>query len=570
MRVSRRVCLLVLVGAVAIALVVWYTHIRKPSVEKTIEPGSLERASERVLGFFGPSEDEEEKQDVGKLYAILMQEQMSSWEKRDKREPKELISVLRSEPNAVGRVRAALALGQIGGKAAVEALIEALQDRRAIVRVAAASALQELKDKRAIDPLRKLAKTDKSPGVRSAAVGALAEIGADDAVEVLINALGDKDETVRKSALSRLSYDERYKGDKRVVDAFIKALQTDPSPWVREEAARALCILNDPRVVPALIEALNEENFYIRIYAARALGRIGDRRAVEPLAKILSREVVREGSDMPSQVSFLSTVADSLGEIGDSRAVTPLIQALYHKEQTVRTGAAKAPQPPVPVGGIRTSAAEALLKLDVTGAEGELVQALQNVSEDVLPYVARMLGNARAQTAVEPLIRLMQTSKGETRKEAAAALGNIRDTKAVAPLIEVLNDPFPSVRKSSAVALGKIGDKSAIEPLKPLLKDSNEGVQLAATVALNTIGDNSTKELLEKLLNEDYDNEACDLLVELRNYFVVPHLLTLISGAKRDVALYYLREISGQDYQYDVNKWREWWEQHPNNPNKKK
>jgi HEAT repeat protein len=141
--------------------------------------------------------------------------------------------------------------------------------------------------------------------------------------------------------------------------------------------------------------------------------------------------------------------------------------------------------------------------------------------------------------------------------------------KAVAPLIEVLNDPIPSVRKSSAVALGKIGDKSAIEPLKPLLKDSNEGVQLAAAVALNSLGDNSTKELLEKLLNEE-DSEAIRLLAELRNYLVVPHLLTLISGDKRDTALYYLREISGQDYQYDVNKWREWWEQHPNNPNKKK
>jgi HEAT repeat protein len=557
MRVFRRVYFIVLAVAVVIAVVAWYAYIRELSPKETTKAGSLEGTKE-----------EEENQDEAKLEAIIVQEQMSSWEKRDKRESKELISVLRSEPNAVGRVRAALALGQIGGEAAVEALIEALQDRRAIVRVAAATALQELNDKRAIDPLRKLAKTDKSPGVRRAAVGALAEIEADDAVEVLIDALGDKDETVRKSALSRLSYDERYKGDKRVVGAFIKALQTDPSPWVRADAA--LGMLNDPRAVPALIEALNEENFSIRINAARALGGIGDRRAVEPLAKILSREVVREVSDISWQVTFLSAVAESLGQIGDSRAVKPLIQALYYNEEAVRTGVPTAPQPPYLPGGVRISAAEALLKLDVSGAVGELVQALQNVNEDVVPYVARMLVNARAQTAVEPLIRLLQTSKGETRKEVAAALGNMRDPKAVAPLIEVLNDPIPSVRKSSAVALGKIGDKSAIEPLKPLLNDSNEDVRLAAAVALNTLGDNSTKELLEKLLSEDYDNEACDLLVELRNYFVVPHLLTLIGGAKRDVALYYLREISGQDYQYDVNKWREWWEQHPNNPDKKK
>ena len=61
--------------------------------------------------------------------------------------------------------------------------------------------------------------------------------------------------------------------------------------------------------------------------AARALGKIGDARAVEPLIqKVLGSQVAVE----------------SLGKIGDARAVEPLIQTLGSRHQIMRLFAARA------------------------------------------------------------------------------------------------------------------------------------------------------------------------------------------------------------------------------------
>ena len=70
--------------------------------------------------------------------------------------------------------------------------------------------------------------------------------------------------------------------------------------------------------VDGLIEALGDDDWTIRLFAATALGKIGDARAVEPLITALSNEDlnVRKGA------------AKALGMIGDARAVEPFIKAL--------------------------------------------------------------------------------------------------------------------------------------------------------------------------------------------------------------------------------------------------
>ena len=75
-------------------------------------------------------------------------------------------------------------------------------------------------------------------------------------------------------------------GDLRAVEPLIQALKTEG--WVvRESAIWALGELGDLRAVEPLIEALNDENRGLRIDAARALGNLGDVRAIEPLRELL-------------------------------------------------------------------------------------------------------------------------------------------------------------------------------------------------------------------------------------------------------------------------------------------
>ena len=92
-----------------------------------------------------------------------------------------------------GNLAAAEALGEIGDKRAVEPLIKALGDDDPLVRDHAASALGEIGDKRAVEPLIKVLEDDVSD-VRMWAAYALGEIGDKRAVGPLIKALGDEDD----------------------------------------------------------------------------------------------------------------------------------------------------------------------------------------------------------------------------------------------------------------------------------------------------------------------------------------------------------------------------------------
>jgi len=58
------------------------------------------------------------------------------------------------------------------------------------------------------------------------------------------------------------------------IQALIEALK-DENKYVRINAARALGKIGDAMAVPALNEAIKDENKYVRINAAKALGKIG-------------------------------------------------------------------------------------------------------------------------------------------------------------------------------------------------------------------------------------------------------------------------------------------------------
>jgi HEAT repeat protein len=64
----------------------------------------------------------------------------------------------------------------------------------------------------------------------------------------------------------------------------------------------------DKSEVPLLIDALNDDNRDVRAFVARALGKIGDKRAIEPLIKQLGIN----GED-----SIIYEAAEALGKFGD-------------------------------------------------------------------------------------------------------------------------------------------------------------------------------------------------------------------------------------------------------------
>jgi HEAT repeat protein len=162
--------------------------------------------------------------------------------------------------------------------------------------------------------------------VRQAAASALGQIRDARAVEPLIAALKDQDRAVRRAAAGAL-----VQIGARAVEPLIAALRDDY--WaVRRAAAEALGQIGDAPAVEPLIAALKDSAGAVRRAAAEALGQIGDAPAVEPLIAALM--------DQGYNHSVYQAAAGALVQIG-APAVEPLIAALKDQDRAVRKAAAK-------------------------------------------------------------------------------------------------------------------------------------------------------------------------------------------------------------------------------------
>lgn len=103
----------------------------------------------------------------------------------------------------------------------------------------------------------------------------------------------------------------------------------------------SLARFGEPAVEP-LIKGLKERDAGVRCGCAEALGKIGDRRAVEPLIKKLNDRgeyEVREDFKLIYSQTMMTSCATALGDIGDDRAVEPLIELLTDRDPSHREAA---------------------------------------------------------------------------------------------------------------------------------------------------------------------------------------------------------------------------------------
>ena len=127
----------------------------------------------------------------------------------------QFFSKLSFHHDPVIRTRAICIIADIGGEGAVATISKALkEDVDELVRHEAAFSLGQLGFTSAIKPLSDAVEKDPSIFVRHEAAVALGVIGSEDARTVLLSALNDPSEEVKKSAvvaLSNLDYIFNYK-----------------------------------------------------------------------------------------------------------------------------------------------------------------------------------------------------------------------------------------------------------------------------------------------------------------------------------------------------------------------
>ena len=184
--------------------------------------------------------------------------------------------------------------------------------------------------------------------------------------------------------------------------------------------------------VPALIQALGDRSENIRRAAAKALGKLGD----------------------PKAIPALSVWAHA-GEDAARNALQTLGHPMLDLPQAVAQVAAQ-------------------------GAWGVLIRALTctQVREVVVGLGA---------PAVPALIQALGDLSENVRRAAAEALGKLGDPQAVPALIKALGDDWNAVRRAAAEALGKLGDPQAVPALIQALGDRSENVRRAAQQAIQQI-----------------------------------------------------------------------------------
>ncbi len=257
------------------------------------------RATEPLVAFL------DDKQRRWGVLQLLRQAQ-------DPRANVRLIAMLADQEDLTGKQSILNAIGgPARGRLDLRPILEALRCDSPDTRGAAAGALGRMKDPRALPALLAGFK-DKTGHVRASVAVALGKIDAKRGVQPLIEALeADADERVRRYAAKSLG----QIADPTAFEPLVAALKDEDS-HVRETAASALGALGDPRAIPQLIPLLSDRYPGPQEWAAAALIRIG-RPAVEALTAALGKG----DSRTPAWAAY------ALGKIGDRRAIGPLVEA---------------------------------------------------------------------------------------------------------------------------------------------------------------------------------------------------------------------------------------------------
>lgn len=246
------------------------------------------------------------------------------------------------------------------------------------------------------------------------------------------------------------------------VDALMVTLsdRSRPTP-VRTGAARALGNIGDARAVHTMVQTLTseEESTDVRVTAAFYVGRLHDRRASSPL-------LVIAGSTAESP-QLRRNALYALGELRDPDTFEGLMALLDD-------------------AAVRRFASQALTELQDVRGLTRLLPELGSTDEERRFAAAAIVG-ALGEAAFEPLRDLLSSPDPLRREGAAVALG-FGHSRALEALVDcMLHDPDAGVRAAAAYSVGYIGGEEVIGPLLEGLGDEEVRVRLAAVSGLASL-----------------------------------------------------------------------------------
>lgn len=313
-----------------------------------------------------------------------------------------------------------------------------------------------------------------------------------------------------------------------------EAFTLKPMDAKRKSCARAIEVVSEQRAeaaVPGLVDLLSVPESGIhddthRSEAARALGKIGSKEAVDGLLAAIDFSVGTSG-DPKDKMGNRSNeeIAEALGLIGDPRAVPKLIELMDKtRDNNVALWAMRAlgqlgsPEAVPSLGKValehdnkfmRKNAVIALGDIGHESAIDTLIQMMFVEYQGVSFYKEASYALFRVgPAAVEPLLETMAMKNdavnavfersGGLKESAVVAkcavvLGDLRDERAIGPMVDAyeaaLKKGDPIVIAQMPFAFGSLASSAAVPILMREMASIDASIREPIMAALNKIGD---------------------------------------------------------------------------------
>lgn len=218
-----------------------------------------------------------------------------------------------------------------------------------------------------------------------------------------------------------------------IIDHLSKPL-SNRSSSVRMRAAMALGRLGDKRAIKSLANSIKDKDARVRQEVTSALGQIGDEAAIKILSKAIRDKTMVVGWE----------AAQALQRIGTDHALESLIRALSDKDWNVRY-----------------SAVEALGRFDHCRGTKALFKAVKDKNADVSKIAVTMLEKSDGECVVEGFQQMLKDKEIVWRRLAAEQLGKSGDVRAIECLMEVTKSDDQILRRHAAIAIAKLSSNKA-------------------------------------------------------------------------------------------------------------
>ena len=313
-------------------------------------------------------------------------------------------------------------------------------------------------------------------------------------IEKSIKALESQDKEIRKKSMGWLcsfamqAYDDKeiIKLYKQSLKPFINALK-DENPIMREDAVLIIGIAGDKKVMKEIALMRNDTNKYVQNAAELAMGMLGDNNAFKPLIEMLENKNEDE--------FYREYAAKALGRLKNPDATEPLLLAL--EDDGV---------------GVKNAARESLVLVGLETLD-PFMEEFSNKNYIIranAAFIIKVLYSnvwktknttllKKLEITVEPLIRLLNDESQDVRYTAALALEYCWDERAIEPLVRARGDSSSDVRNQAWQSLMNFRfHDSTVNTLIDIMESDEKTMREFAFEVIETIDKPEAKKAVEK------------------------------------------------------------------------